>query len=145
MEATRPQLGPGVRERFEWAARVTGDQVAAARERHRGIRTRLASLLEPGDILCLPTSPRVAPFKSTPTNTLEVEYRNQAMCLLCIAGLGGLPQISLPLVELDDMPLGLSLVSAAGNDMHLLALAKKLSETGLVAKNVWSGSMPRHS
>lgn len=126
VEATRPELGPGIRERFEWAATVTGDQIVAARERHLEIRARLASLFEPGDFLCLPTSPRVAPLKGTPTDKLEVAYRNRAMCLLCIAGLGGLPQISLPMAELNGLPLGLSLVSAPGNDMHLLALAKVL-------------------
>jgi hypothetical protein len=44
--------------------------------------------------LAQPTSPRMAPFQSAPTDTIEVEYGNQAMRILCIAGLGGLPQIS---------------------------------------------------
>jgi hypothetical protein len=30
---------------------------------------------------------------------IEVTYRQQAMCLLCIAGPGGLPQVSLPLAQ----------------------------------------------
>jgi amidase len=32
------------------------------------------------------------------------------MCLLCIAGLAGLPQLTLPLAQIDGLPLGLSIV-----------------------------------
>ena len=45
---------------------------------------------------------------------------------LCIAGLGGLPQASLPLAELDGLPLGLSLVGPRGSDLQLLKLARDL-------------------
>ena len=66
------------------------------------------------------TSPRIAPLKGTETSELEVRFRHQAMCLLCIAGLGGLPQVSLPLAALDGCPLGLSLVGPRGADLALL-------------------------
>ena len=85
-------------------------------------------MLEPGDVLCLPTSPRVAPRKGEPLDKLEVEYRAQAMCLLCIAGLGGLPQVSLPLAAHEGLPMGLSIVGPPGADMQLLFLAKTLLE-----------------
>ena len=89
---------------------------------------RLDAILTPGNVLVLPTSPRVAPLKGTPTDKIEIEYREQAMCLLCIAGLGGLPQISLPLSTLDGLPLGLSLVGARNTDVQLLRLARRLME-----------------
>ena len=66
------------------------------------------------------------PLRGTETNTLEIVYRTQAMNLLCIAGLGGLPQISLPLVTQGGLPLGLSFIGAPGCDMNLLALAVSL-------------------
>jgi amidase len=124
--ATKPQLGPGVRERLEWAATVSTDMVAEASARREQIRRRMADLVQPGDILCLPTSPRVAPLKGTPTDKVEVEYRNQAMCLLCISGHTGMPQVSLPMALLDGLPLGLSLLGARGADVDLLALSRRL-------------------
>ena len=42
------------------------------------------------------------------------------------AGLGGLPQISLPMAELDGLPLGLSFNGPRGADMQLLGLARSL-------------------
>ena len=124
--AAEPTFGRGVRERMDWASRVEPDQVRRARERHAEIRARLDDLLAEDEVLCLPSSPRAAPRKNTPTDDLEVRFRHQAMCLLCISGLGGLPQVSLPLATLDGLPLGLSLVARRGADEMLLSLATTL-------------------
>ena len=126
VERVKPSIGPGIRERLEWAATIDASTAARARAHYAAIRADLARLLEPGEILCLPTSPRVAPRKDTAQDTLEFEYRTQAMRLLCIAGLGGLPQVSVPIATYDGLPLGLSLVGARGSDMLLLAEAKRM-------------------
>lgn len=125
-EREKPAIGPGIRERLAWAATIDAATVAIARAQHTAIRAHLARLLEPGEILCLPTSPRVAPLKGTAPDLLETEYRAQAMCLLCIAGLGGLPQVSIPSARYEGLPLGLSLLGAPGSDMLLLAEASRL-------------------
>jgi amidase len=122
----RPRFGPGIKERMEWASAVDAGRVAAAGRERRAVLSRLDELIGDGDVLCLPTSPRIAPLKNTSTHQVEVVYRQQAMCLLCVAGLGGLPQVSLPLASLDGCPLGLSLVAKRGADALLLALAKIL-------------------
>ena len=124
----KPQFGPGIRERVEWASRVTAQQVEAARTRQAEIVERIHSMFGEGDVLCLPTSPRVAPLIDTPQNELEDRVRSQAMCLLCIAGLAGLPQVSLPLAGLDGLPLGFSLVGPKGYDRQLLVLARQVME-----------------
>jgi amidase len=122
----KPRLGPGVKERIEWAATVTPDMLAKAEARRVEVRARMDQLLGTGDVLCLPTSPRAAPPLGTPVDKIEIEYRNQAMCLLCIAGLAGLPQLSLPMAQIDGLPLGLSIVGRQGADTMLLAIASKL-------------------
>ena len=127
---TRPDFGPGVRERFEWAEALDDGAVEAAMPRFDAIQARIADVVGPGDILCLPTSPRVAPLKNTPIDDIEIRYRHQAMHLLCIAGLGGLPQISLPMAELEGLPLGLSLNGPRGSDLQLLGLARRLMSGG---------------
>ena len=124
--ARKPALGPGVKERLEWAATVTPDMRVKAEKRRVAICSRLAEVMRPGDVICLPSSPRVAPALGTPTDKIEVEYRHQAMCLLCISGHTGLPQISLPLARHEGLPLGLSIIGAHGADMDLVGLGQRL-------------------
>jgi hypothetical protein len=58
-------------------------------------------------------------------------YRNDAIRLLCIAGLAGFPQVSMPLSTRLGAPLGLSLLGPAGSDQSLVVLAQRLAQ-GLV-------------
>ena len=122
----KPQLGPGVKERIAFAATIPPEAVAAANKRRREITTHVERVLGENGVICLPTSPRAAPLLNTPTDQVEVEYRNQAMCLLCIAGLSGLPQISLPMGTINGLPLGLSLLGRRGTDRALIWLAKQI-------------------
>ena len=122
----KPKLGPGVKERFEYAATITPAQIAAATARRRTITAHVETLLGDDGVICLPTSPRAAPLRGTPVDQIEVEYRNQAMRLLCIAGLTGLPQITLPLATTGWLPLGLSLIGTRNSDWALIALARRI-------------------
>lgn len=122
----KPTLGPGIDERVAGAKAVTEAQLRDAKDTRKKIVARMGELLQPGDMLCIPCSPRVAPQRNTATSTVEVTYRYQAICLLSIAGLAGLPQISMPLAMSDGLPLGLSLVGSAGADMQLMELAMKM-------------------
>ena len=126
IQEAKPEFGPGIRERVEWASRVTGERVEAARARRDAIVQRVNGMFTDGDVLCLPTSPRVAPPIDTPQSELEDRIRAQAMMLLCIAGLAGLPQVSLPLATLDGLPLGFSLVGPQGADSQLLELSRRI-------------------
>jgi amidase len=122
VRGVKPVFGRGIRERMEWAASVRPEDAKIAQGLRAGVVRRLEQLLEPGDVLLLPTSPRVAPPKGMETSNIEIRFRHQAQCLLCIAGLGGLPQVSLPLAAIDGCPLGLSLVGPRGADLALLDL-----------------------
>jgi amidase len=126
----KPKLGPGVKERIEWAATVTPQMLAEASARRTEIVARIEQLIGPDETLCLPTSPRAAPLLGTPVDKIEIEYRNQAMCLLCIAGLAGLPQLSLPLAHIDGLPLGLSIIGRRDTDTMLLSIASRICAAG---------------
>lgn len=126
MVQVAPRIGPGIRERLDWAATIDALTAARASKAQADIRSRVRERIDPDEIWCLPTSPRVAPRRDAPPDLLENAYRAQAMCLLCIAGLAGLPQLSLPLATLDGLPLGLSLIGAPGSDMQLLAMGSAL-------------------
>lgn len=127
VEETEPGLGPGIRERFERASQVRAGDVERERRFRDGVVEQLERLIGRDDVLCLPTAPGIAPAKDEQAESVEVDFRNRAISLLCPAGLGGLPQLTLPLGELDGCPVGLSVVAARGQDLTLLRLATALA------------------
>jgi amidase len=104
---------------------VTARDVATARADHATIRARIRALLEPGTMLCLPTAPCIAPLLDASSETLD-RYRSGVMALTCIAGLAGLPQVSVPAAMVAGCPVGFSLVGWAGADETLLQVAVTL-------------------
>jgi amidase len=88
-------------------------------------RARLAWLLPPGTILCLPTTPFPAPRKGLPLATLD-PLRARISCLTSHGGLTGVPQVSLPGATVDGLPVGLSVVGPRGSDATLVAVAKAM-------------------
>lgn len=126
IERYAPPLGPGVAERFAWSKQVSDAQVAEARAFRARFRTRLADILGRDGVLLMPTMPDIAPLRSAPESDLE-DYRNRSIQLLCLAGLSGFPQLSLPLARREGAPLGLSLLGAPGSDRGLVALAEALN------------------
>jgi amidase len=125
IERHAPPLGPGVAERFAWSSRVTDAQVADATTFRNRFRAHLAALLGSDGVLVLPTMPDIAPLTAASESELE-DYRNVAIKMLCIAGLAGFPQVSLPLTTRLGAPLGISLLGPAGSDRSLIAMAETL-------------------
>jgi amidase len=74
----------------------------------------------------LPTTPAVAPKRDLSGDALQA-YRESALSILCISGLSGLPQVTMPLAALDGFPLGLSLIGPRGADRALIALALRIA------------------
>jgi amidase len=85
-------------------------------------RGRMAYLLPPGTILCLPTTPFPAPKKRLPLPVLG-PLRDRISCLCSHGGLTGVPQVNLPGAEVDGLPIGLSIVGGRGSDATLVAVA----------------------
>jgi amidase len=122
----RPQLGPGIRERMEFAAGVSDQDVAAARRMRGDARAAIEQTTPPGTILALPTAPCIAPPVDASAEALE-SMRESAMRLICIAGLAGLPQVTIPAGSISGCPVGLSFIGWRGGDEVLLELAGKLA------------------
>lgn len=124
--ANSPSFGPGVKERFAYAATLTD----ADRQEHQPVRdiarSRMDSLLSDGNtIIVMPTAP-VSPKRDATDAEVE-DFRARTMGLTCPAGLSGCPQISLPLAQADG-PLGISILGPRGSDESLLGLAASLAE-----------------
>ncbi len=108
----------------------TGSQISEA-DRHwaelvRGeARGRMRYLLQPGTILCLPTTPLPAPKRGEPLSVASVQ-RDRILCLCAHGGLTGVPQVSIPGATVDGLPIGLSIIGGYGTDATLIAVAQAL-------------------
>lgn len=122
----KPELGPGVKERIEWTATLRPEDVEQAQRVRDAARSRMDELLANNAVLVLPTLPDIAPLLNTPAAELD-DFRARAMSLLCIAGLAGLPQVSMPLASMNGCPFGVSIIGGRGTDTQLLALARRIA------------------
>lgn len=106
----------------------TSEQSWAALMRQEA-RGRMAYLLPPGTILCLPTTPFPAPRKGLPLTVLD-PLRDRITCLCAHGGLTGVPQVNLPGATVDGAPVGLSIVGGRGTDAMLIAVAQAMAAAG---------------
>lgn len=91
--STKPEFGPGIRERFQMAAGVTQQQFEEAVRHRAGVRQRMAELLGSDGVLLLPTAPAPAPPLNAAAEQLDA-FRTSLISLTCIAGLSGFPQVN---------------------------------------------------
>ena len=122
----RPKIGPGIRERMEFAATVTKAQADAARLVHGKAREHIRQIAAPGTVLALPT---VADDRAAGRHAGRRSrgFPRASMRLTCTAGIAGLPQMNIPAGTLNGCPIGLSFIGWAGGDEALLDLACALS------------------
>ncbi|MBM3340584.1 MAG: amidase [Betaproteobacteria bacterium] len=121
----KPNFGIAIGKRFEAVQKVTAAEVAQAIPQREELAARLDKLLANNAVLVLPTVPDIAPLVNCPHDQTTA-FRERAMGMLCISGIGRLPQVNLPLATLNGCPLGLSIVAARGNDEMLLSIAKNV-------------------
>ncbi len=120
-------MGPGVKERFQAAKAITAEQIATASQSRNKIIGVMDRLLKDHPFLVLPTVIDVAPLIESSNIEFDT-FRKHTFPLLCIAGLNGLPQITLPLMQIDGAPFGISILAQRGMDLPLMKIASALKE-----------------
>ncbi len=127
IETHHPQLGDGIRERFEWARTVSQTDYETALHDRAIVARHIRALVPEGTALVLPTAPSVAPVLGRKGEELDA-YRVRAISMMCPAGLAGLPQLTLPIGSVDGLPFGISLLGWPNADLSLLAAAELLMD-----------------
>src|SRR5690606_31842409 len=125
IERRRPDPNPAVRTRFAVSSRVTEAEYRSAAAAGDAARRRVAAILGADGVLMLPTMPGIAPRLDDSEEAFET-FRSRAIPMMCIAGLGGVPQVSLPLAAVDGCPLGLSIIAPPGRDRALVSLSRRI-------------------
>jgi amidase len=128
VEAARPPLGPMATTGLEFARSLDRTRLGEFVGRRDQYCRQLRRALGPRDLLCLPTAPYVAPLKGSAARNRGSDYYQRTLSVTAIAGVGRLPQVSMPLANVGGVPIGLSLIAAHGEDMFMLEVAKRIGE-----------------
>lgn len=121
----QPTFSPAIHARWKAASEVSGDAAAAACDVMASVRRHVRELLGDDGVAVLPSAASLAPRRDADPETVDA-VRLRTMAITCIAGLAGLPQVSIPLQSPDGEPLGVSLLGPVGSDLSLIRLAVRL-------------------
>jgi amidase len=126
MANAKPELGPEIAASFELVNRLDRRRIAEAVQRREQYFRSLHEFLGPDDLLCIPTTPALAPTKRDPPSRSSSGsgYYPRLLSLTSLAGMCRLPQVSLPIADVEEIPVGLSLLARHGQDSFLLQVAE---------------------
>jgi amidase len=124
----RPEFGPEIAASFQLMKQLDRRRVAEAMQHREQCFRSLNQFLGLQDLLCIPTTPALAPRKGDPPrrSSSGSGYYSRTLSLTSVAGMGRLPQVSLPIADADGVPVGLSLLARHGQDSFLLQVAKNV-------------------
>jgi amidase len=124
----RPQFGPEIAASFQLMKQLDRRRVAEAVQQREQYFRSLLEFLGSNDLLCIPTTPALAPRKGDPPgrSSSGTGYYPRTLSLTSVAGMGRLPQVSFPIADVAGVPVGLSLLARHGQDSFLLRVAKNI-------------------
>ena len=122
----QPSFGTAIEERFARASTVTVKQYGSALSACREARAYLDDILRDDRVLLWPTTPCIALPPRLDAEALD-PIRQRILPLTCVAALGGLPQVTMPVGWVEDCPIGLSLVAPPGRDFEALERVVELA------------------
>jgi len=122
VDQVNPRFSFWVSERYQFAINLTDAQIDEAAAVRDSLRMRMDEVFADGGFLCLPTAVVPAPLRGLPASAKK-DVQSRLSRLTCIAGTTGRPQLSMPLGEVNGMPVGISIMGDRGSDEQLINFA----------------------
>ena len=123
----KPRFGETIAPRFADVFTISDEEFARAASFRHAQRARLDTLVEDGSVLIVPTVPGF-PLSLDASGEERGLFYDLALAMNAIAGFGGYPQLTIPLAQLDGLPLSLSFIAGRNADEALLGLAGTMED-----------------
>ncbi|MCF2948703.1 amidase [Paraglaciecola aquimarina] len=122
---TQPKFAPDIQMRIDWCQTISQQDFEQATQLRAEIQQQISVWFEQVDYIVMPTTPSASPLLDA-TDAWMANYRSELMGLTAPAGLAGLPQLHLPVLEDEEAPFGLSLLGPKNSDLALIHAAKNI-------------------
>lgn len=131
IEENHPEFGPTTENNFyQLAKKADRSLLQEMLSRREFFEKKIHDFLAKGNILCFPTTPSLPPERGTiqPESRTAGEYYPRLLAINAISGLSRTPQITIPCAEINNIPVGLSFLSAKGSDENLLEFCVEIGK-----------------
>ena len=119
----KPVFGPGVRDRFAFATDTRREEYPHIFEKRKQLQHEVQQRLGNDTVMVIPTVPGPAPKIQTGESEIQA-VRKRTMQLTCIAGIGGLPQVTIPVEGPGGAPISISIIAGRHDDRRLLSFVQ---------------------
>lgn len=127
LETYEPDLSSAFEMAYENVRKFDRRNLNEALDLCEHLFARITKFTNPGDLFCFPTTPMPAPFKNELNNRKSAQdFYDRTMAVTSFAGVGRMPEISIPAAQIDGIPVGVSLAAAHHQDEFLLNAARQL-------------------
>lgn len=127
LEHEKADLGPATAKNMELARTVDRTKIQENIVARELFSKQLNQFLANNNILCMLTTPTLPPQPNAINSDRKVgNFYSRLLAMTAIAGLARLPQISVPLANVNGIPVGVSFIAAQGNDELLLDFCRQL-------------------
>lgn len=122
-------LAPEIAARFERDSHITADEYQRAYDQLLQARAWIREILG-SRVLIIPSTSSVAPLAHPDAAGLDAieQARAHTLRLTCIAGVAGLPAVTIPYHTAEQLPCGICLIGPAGSDKSLITFASQLHQ-----------------
>jgi len=121
---SNPTFGPSIAPRFARIQTTQLDQLAYYQQLRNELIKGVQQQLE-HSFLIFPTVPVALLPKNASADALH-DFYHDSLLINAVAGLGGFPQISVPVLNEIERPIALSMLGAVGSDKALIAAAQEI-------------------
>lgn len=127
IETFGPEKSPSFSAAYENIRNFKRSELNDALLLSEKIFNKICNFTNKGDLFLFPTTPTIAPLKGALNNHDSImDFYNRTMEITSFAGIGRMPEISIPLITVNGAPVGLSLAAGLYQDEFLLSAAQKL-------------------